>query len=165
MNLQTLLSRTDEIGDCLVWNSTIGTTGYPIIHTPDGCRLARRLAFTLSGGVLKQRQPVATTCGDKRCINPEHLRASTTAKIAQAAARRGAYSTRARGAKIAAARRNGGAKLTEALAAEIRLSSEPGRVLADRYGVDKSLVNRIKRGTAWRDYSSPFAGLVRRVGA
>lgn len=161
MNLQTLLSRTDEIGDCLIWNGTISGTGYPIVHTADGCKLVRRLVFTLSGGVLKPRQPVVSTCADKRCIDPAHLRASTTAKVAQAAAKRGAYSTRARAAKIAAARRNGGAKLTEALAAEIRLSTESGPVLGARYGVNRSLISAIRSGKVWRDYSSPFAGLVR----
>jgi len=32
-------------------------------------------------------------------------------------------------------------------------------VLAERYGVSKSWINRIKRGEVWRVLSSPFAGL------
>ena len=29
-----------------------------------------------------------------------------------------------------------------------------------RYGVDKSLINRVKAGIAWRDYSNPFNQLM-----
>ena len=44
-------------------------------------------------------------------------------------------------------------------AQEIRASDKPCHVLALVYGVDKSMVSRVRRGEAWRDYSSPFAGL------
>ena len=43
---------------------------------------------------------------------------------------------------------------------EIRLSEDSGPVLAERYGVNRSLIGGIRRGTAWRDYSNPFAGLM-----
>lgn len=45
-------------------------------------------------------------------------------------------------------------------ATEIRLRTEPAHVLAPIYGVDKSLIVRVRAGKAWRDLSSsPFAGL------
>jgi hypothetical protein len=53
----------------------------------------------------------------------------------------------------------GQAKLSESKVQEIRLSDEPGPVLAERYGVSKSWINKIKRGEVWRVLSSPFAGL------
>lgn len=41
------------------------------------------------------------------------------------------------------------AKLTYAAVADIRSSPEPHRVLAERYGVDTSLVSMVRRGKGW----------------
>lgn len=76
------------------------------------------------------------------------------------AAARGSFSSRSRAAKIAAGKRSSGAaKLTLEQAREIRASEDTGPVLAERYGVNRSLIGSIRRGVAWRDYSDPFAGL------
>ena len=53
------------------------------------------------------------------------------------------------------------AKLDESKAQEIRLSSESGPVLAEKFGVSKSWINRIKRGEVWRVLSSPWQGLLK----
>jgi hypothetical protein len=55
----------------------------------------------------------------------------------------------------------GQAKLSESNAQEIRLSEETGPVLAERFGVSRSWINKIKRGRAWRVLSSPWQGLFR----
>ena len=54
---------------------------------------------------------------------------------------------------------SGLAKLDEVKAQEIRNSEESGQVLADRYGVSRSWVNRIKRNEVWRMLSNPWKGL------
>lgn len=157
---RNLLDRSDEIGDCWIWKGAVGDTGYPIMKIRGcGCQLVRRLAAKMAGHKLKPRQPVVTTCDEKLCVNPAHCKPSTTAAVAQRAADRGAFSQRARGSKIAAARRNGGSKITMEDAIAIRNSDESGPVLAARYGIHRSQVNNIKRGEAWKDYHSPFAGL------
>ena len=65
----------------------------------------------------------------------------------------------ARIAKLAAYGRAHRAKLTLDQARTIRMSDESGTVLAERYSVSRQTVNRIKAGTAWREVSTPFAGL------
>jgi DNA invertase Pin-like site-specific DNA recombinase len=115
--------------------------------------------FELGGGTLVTRQPIAATCGEKLCINPEHLIASTVAKVAQAAAKRGAWTGLARSAKISAKKRET-AKITTAIAQEIRNSTGPAHVQAERHGIHKVLVQRIRRGEAWKDYGNPFRGLM-----
>lgn len=160
LQIMKILEYTDEIGECLIWNgATSSRGGYPIIKLSGcDCQLVRRVAFVLAGGVLLPRQPVDVTCNERLCVNPDHLRASTTAKIAAKAAAQGKFSSMARGAKIAAARRTK-AKLTIEQARVIRLSDESGPVLAERYGVNRSCINGIKAGTRWRDYTNPFVGL------
>ena len=68
---------------------------------------------------------------------------------------------KARTAKIAKTRRhsNVNKKLDIDKAREIRMSTESGPVLAARYGVNRSLISRIKRGTDWKDYANPYAAL------
>lgn len=155
-----IIERTDEVGDCWIWNSTTSSGGYPIMKIRGcPCRLVRREAFMLAGGELMPRQPVDVTCDERLCINPKHLKASSTAEIAQKAARQGKFSGVARAAKIAAVRRTK-AKLTIEQAREIRISEVPNKELAALYGVHKSVIQGIKTGTRWKDHQNPWAGLM-----
>lgn len=161
--LELIKARTEEVGDCWIWQQGVSDGGYPIMKAKGrGCCLVRRLVVELTGRKLKPRQPVGVSCDERLCVNPEHLQPTTTSAIAQKAADRGAFSTLARGAKIAVKRREAaGVKLTIGQAREIRMSTESGPILAERYGVNKSLINSIKRGTAWREYQgNPFAALM-----
>lgn len=155
-----LLDRTEELADCLLWTGATSKQGYPIYKPfKKSCALVRRTMFELHGGVLEPRVPIVTTCEEKLCINPLHLKKSTTQAVSAAAAKRGAFSSRARAAKISASKRKAG-KLTLEKVRAIRSSTEPGPKLAALYGVDRSLITGIKAGTRWRDYSSHWAGLM-----
>jgi len=159
--LEAIKARCDEVGDCWIWRDATTGEGYPIFK-PAGskkCELVRRYVFALAGGRLKARVPVVAKCGERKCVNPACARESTTAKIAHEAGKRGSHSALAKRAKIASIKRKTG-KLDMQKVAEIMGSGETTRVLGARYGVDQSLISRIKRGEAWKDYSSPWAGLV-----
>lgn len=120
-----------------------------------------RAMFQLSGRRLVPRVPIETTCDEKLCINPAHLRKTTVARIAQRKAAAGGWTGVLRCSKIATTKRASPlAKLTIELAREIRLSDETNIVLAERHDVDPSLIQGIKAGKRWRDYSNPFAGLM-----
>jgi hypothetical protein len=161
LELMKLVERTEEYADCHLWTGSTTSQGYPTYKAYGcGCTLVRRAVFVLNGGVLNPRVPVEMTCGEKLCINPAHMKASTCSAIGKKAGARGAWSGKARAAKIAAAKRAKHAKLNIELAREIRLSDEPTQVLVARHGVDRSLINGIRAGTRWKDYSSPFAGLM-----
>lgn len=159
--LQAIRVRCDDEGECWIWRDATTRDGYPIYRPSGGkCTLVRRAVFVLAGGELKPRQPLVSSCGDRCCCNHEHLKTSTLSKIAKKAAKGGAWASQTRRAAISAAQRKH-SKITAEIAAEVRASSEASRALAARFGVDKSLIARIRSGRAWRDYSSPFAGLMR----
>lgn len=167
VTLKMIHDRCAEVGECWVWQQAVTTRGsYPIMRVrPGGCLYVRRIAVALDGRPAQPRQPVVATCGEPRCCNPAHLQPSTTAAVAKHAAEQGKFSTLTRRAKVAAHRRAApGTKLTMEIARTIRASTETGPVLAARYGVNRSLINAIKRGTAWPEFGgNPFAGLGRRV--
>lgn len=160
ITLQTIKDRSDEVGECWLWAGATSNTGHPIVKIKGcGCKLVRRVSFILNGGELAARQPVVPMCNEKLCVNPEHLEVSTTKKIAKKAAKEGKFSTLQRCAAIS---RGQGyrKKLSDDAANEIRYSEESGPVLADRHGIHKSLVNRIKRNEARKDYNNPYLQLV-----
>lgn len=59
--------------------------------------------------------------------------------------------------RIAHGARHGRAKLTEAQADQIRRSAEKTKVLAERYGVNRTTIQRIRSGELWRDRTAAAA--------
>ena len=164
MLMMKVVTQIEDDGECWIWTGSVSQQGHPIIHFRQpiyghkGCMTVRRYVWLLQYGVLRPREPIGCTCGEKLCVNPAHLFQSSAQKVAKLAAKRGAWKGLDRAIKISVAKRATG-KLDIDKAREIRLSEEPGPVLAERYGVNKSLINNIKRGNVWKDYGNPFAGL------
>jgi hypothetical protein len=99
-----------------------------------------REAFETAFGPVPEGRVVRQTCGQCLCINPKHLALVTFDDVAADRAARG---VQARGPK------NGRSKLTPEQVGEIRRSDETQKALAERFGVDPSLVGRIRRGELW----------------
>lgn len=149
--------RCTEEGDCWLWDGS-ASNGYPTVKRQRKNVYVRTLMFESMGKHKPDGHNITSRCGCKLCVNPEHLYVATVSAINRKAARAGAWSSPARAAKISASRRKNSV-LTMDIARTIRLSDESGPVLSLRYGIDKSMVNNIKRGDAWKDYASPWAGL------
>lgn len=155
---ETLLARTVEEGECLLWQGYIGMNVPQVSH---GGKVVpvRRLLLELAGKNPMPGGYASTSCGNQSCVNPEHItnRNRHQHAVAMTQAPRNELLRRA---KLAEFKRVTVAKITLDEAREIRSSDEVNWVLADRYGIDKSQVARIKNGTAWREFhQSPFAGL------
>lgn len=153
-----VLDRVDEVGECLIWNKSVNGGGFPIIRINDVAFSVRRLVYKLVNGPIQNR-PVEATCGDKRCVNPDHLVASSLTSLMKKAWARGAWRSIARNAKVAASKRAIG-KLTMDQANEIRFSDKSASQLARDFGINPRQVRRIRAGEAWKDYSNPWAGLL-----
>ena len=157
ITLQHIKDRTEEVGECWIWQQGL-TNGYPSMKVKGcGCKLVRRIAVALDGRQASPRQPVTVTCNEPLCVNPAHLKPSSNQAVAKKAGAAGAFSTKARCAKIAAAKRaSGSAMLNMEKAREIRSSEESGPKLAERYGVNVSLIKSIRAGRVWKEYSKNF---------
>lgn len=162
MKLSEIKARCVEIGDCWQWatGKSLHFRRYPTVVIDGKVVLARRVAYALLKGPIPKGYSILPSCGNEFCVNPAHQAALTESQKGKVAAERGAFSYAVRAAKIAEARRKQ-MKLTIEQAREIRASEEAEPVLAARYGINKSLVGRIRRGQAWKEYgANPWAGLL-----
>lgn len=62
---------------CWIWNRQISNSGYGrmAVPTPDGTRTesAHRVSYLAFAGPLKRDDIVHQLCGNRLCVNPEHL--------------------------------------------------------------------------------------------
>jgi hypothetical protein len=162
--IESLMARTIEEGDCWVWQGYSANNTPQVFTRVDGKRKMISVRRLLRELVTGKAQPVghfSHTCGNPLCVNPDHAIWRGQDAHMRAMAKKRVVSTvtanKLRNYRI----ESGKAVLDENKAQEIRLSPESGPVLAQRYGVSKSWISRIKRGEVWRVLSSPFAGLFR----
>jgi hypothetical protein len=155
-SLQLLLSRTEPDGDCLLWTSTVGGSGYPIIRYAQKTRTVRAMIGVMYGKSKRKGDVYTTICKNKRCLAKDHLRA-VSRKVLMETMDKSCYNNPVRSARISEQSRKRG-KLTQEQADLIRLSPDTQRVLSERYGVSKRVVWEIKRGIRWKDYKSNFWG-------
>jgi hypothetical protein len=114
---------------------------------------AHRFAWMLHNQMpVPEGLVVAHSCDNPPCCNPRHLWIGT---VADNNADREAKGRSAR-TKVGAEHRwkiaghlHGRAKLTPAQVVEIRGWGGPSRVLADRFGLSRSQICRIRRGDNW----------------
>lgn len=168
-SLEDIKARCIEVGECWEWQGNISSNGVPTACLPTvypkqpGTRSARvtinALAWECRTGRSAQGKQVWRSCCNHACVNPAHMRAGTREQMCEALAKLGTYK-RSPGdiAAITKGKRKAG-KLSIEQAREIRASSLSGIALAPIYGVDKSLISRIRRGEAWRETSLPSASV------
>jgi len=155
-----LLSKTIDDAGCMIWQGAC-CNDHPAFRIGNKTLLVRRYIWAETHGLkIPAGHVVRVTCGTPRCINPDCIKLTTTKAIAQACGALGLMSGPVRSAAIARAKRAGPqCKLTPEAVADIRSSSEPGRVLAERYGVAQAHVSKVQLHKAYRDFSNPFQGL------
>lgn len=159
--LESLTAKTTEEGDCRLWTGYRGNANTPMVYHDGKLIAVRKLVLQLHGVPIVGTYH-GTSCGNPLCVEHSHIVQRTPkqhhkhmGKLVSRSA-----SNAARIAKITKKKREQVGKITQDHAALIRLSDETGPVLAERYGVTKSLVNRIKAGRAWAvEFGNPFAGL------
>jgi len=160
--VETLRQRTVEEGECWLWQGYVANKTPQVVSYPDGKKRmvsARRLLLELAKGKPQPDGHYGNTCGNHLCVNPDHTVWKSEAVHMRFMSKKRQYSNVTANKLRKFRVETGLAKLSESKAQEIRLSGESGPVLAQRYGVSRSWINKIKRGAAWRVLSSPFAGL------
>lgn len=156
--------------DCWLW---IGGTGgnykgrlrYGRIRFDGHVCYVHRVVYQLVHGPLDPDQQlvrnVARCLSDERCCNPDHWIVSDKHKKSKLLKQQRRLSRgQTHSLAVARGRRRTAQKLTIEKAREIRASTDPAQVVADRYGIDRSMVYHIRRGDSWAE-ATPFSGLGR----
>ena len=130
-NFWKMTSLLPESGrpDCIEWTGALTEGGYGYYTAGIvGEKAAHRIAYVLTFGSIPKGLEPDHLCRNRKCINPYHLEPVT---------------------RTINVRRGARAKLTEALASEIRASSESKRAIARRLGVSHGTIQAVRSGRTW----------------
>lgn len=156
--VETLLAKTEEVGDCREWTGYMGNNVPMANH--EGRFLAVRRVMLMLSGVPEER--IGYACckhGNQRCVNPDHIVNRSQSQHSKLHGKRPARNEIVRLTKMQEYGRAHRAKLTIEQVRDIRSGTDSGSAAARRHGVSRQTVERIRLGVAWRDLASPFAGL------
>lgn len=148
----------DETG-CWEWRGCV-RKGQAVIWLPEtrSAVSASRALSLLLGISLRPKQLLVPTCGDATCCNPDHRKVGSRSDLFRAVSPTRDPRWRA---AIAHGKRRCDGKFSPELRARIISSTETCKAISAWSGVHYTQVSRIRRGEAWRDFASPFAGLLR----
>jgi len=146
--------------DCWPWTASVDRGGYGQINDGLGhIRKAHRLVLEITlGRPLRSGEWALHTCDVPRCCNPRHLYVGTPLDNTRDMHARGRYQHQG-----APGTRNHNARLSDEDVRAILdvLASNPPRGtqarLAREYGVNPSVIMRIRRGDIWRHVYLPDA--------
>jgi hypothetical protein len=141
--------------ECWTWTSSIQRSGHGTFFVGVGSEhlfprakrgnreMAHRVSWVLTHGAIPNGMLVLHTCDNPLCVNPEHLYLGTYLENSHDAWSRGRMERQRHSVMI----RNGvlSKKLTVEEIREIRVATEPQRIIAHRYGISRQFVSDIQR--------------------
>jgi hypothetical protein len=143
---QRFWTKVRKEDSCWIWTSAFTTRGYGFFWVGGAKRnkYAHRLSWEMANGcVVPAGMTVMHACDNPACVNPSHLSIGTTQDNASdcKAKRRNAFGVR----------NGGGVKLDDEKALRIknRVDGLSLRETANLYGVDVSIVKKIRNGRLW----------------
>lgn len=147
--------RVNEDG-CWMWAGACMSAGYPILRWNYQTHLVRRLTLELGGRRIGAKQVVYSACGERKCVNPAHLRVGNRKLAGQENAKHGCYPSGARRSLITSLARAKTARLPITERHNVLAARSRGETLAQigaRYGVTDDAVGHALR--AWERALGP----------
>lgn len=136
------------MSDCIEWSGA-RVNGYGMRHYHGKMWRAHRAAWDESNGPIPPGMLVCHKCDNRACVNVEHLFLGTPKDNSADMVRKGRSRGCGHGTVRMAGTRNGRAKLSEMAVSEILGTSGKTRALAKKYGVDRTTIQKIRRGVNW----------------
>lgn len=79
IELTRFMSKIERQGECWVWTAAM-SHGNPVMSVKGRSRQARRFIYS-QHHELGNSEKLFDTCGDKRCVNPDHLTVTSQKEI------------------------------------------------------------------------------------
>ena len=127
---------------CWNWNNPNHAAGYGAFHI-GGEVSSHRASFVIHFGGITEGLLICHSCDNPRCVNPLHLFQGSQLENMRDMIRKGR--------KIyVVGEANPVAKLTNEQAREIFLATGPQWTIAEKYGISRRGVGKIKQGLIWK---------------
>ena len=147
--------RVNKTDSCWLWTRCKNKHGYGVFakgfkHVP---KLCHRLSWELLKGPIPTGLLVCHKCDVPACVNPDHLFVGTQKDNMADSARKGRHPKNKTNYLPTGVNHHFyevGMKITRPIAMEIRAAEGPYKEIAKTYGVDRSLVCKIKRYKTWK---------------
>ena len=133
------LERYEVVDGCWEYTGPLNTSGYP---NTGANRLGHRLSYEYHIGSIPEGMLVCHRCGNRKCINPDHLYAGTPKENYADRYKHGTQNKH-KGEK------NPRAKVTEEMVKEIRASDLDSREAAQKFGISRGSVYQIRSRYTW----------------
>ena len=129
---------------CVIWRGMTVTRGYPVVSLKFKIYSVRRLVLGWKGGALAPNQVVLASCGNRLCVNPDHLSAGSHAD---------AYHRSGNAERIVMrGQKNGQSKLNPESVRSIRRLRAEGvssGLLAATLGVSVAAIHKVEKRETW----------------
>ena len=149
--------------ECWLWQGGLDKQGRGRIWTNGCLRLAHREVWRVINGPIQNGKLLCHICDNPQCVNPKHLYVGTQKDNVRDMMKKGRHWTtkqpvraekigRQNGLKNTWAKGAGNpkAKLTEQQVRFIRADPRSTKYLVADYGVDRTTIQRIRRGASWQ---------------
>lgn len=136
--------------DCIRWPFSMMPSGYGVLNYEGRVQNAHRIVHRLATGENKALD-VAHSCGNRWCVNPDHLRWATRSQNMQDKVGHG---THARGEKSPRSKMSN--KKARAIASDLGCLSH--KDIAQKHGVKVWIVADISAGRTWSHITGIAAG-------
>lgn len=138
--VQAFYKRVKKTRTCWIWIGSFRDSGYGRMYVRGKGAATHRLSYRIHKGPIPNGLQVRHTCDNKKCVNPCHLVTGTALDNAADAKERLIH---AHGSK------HGMARIDEVAVRRIRRSKKTSRVIASKFDLSITHVNRIRAGSAW----------------
>ncbi len=154
--LERFWEKVDKSDGCWEWNAGL-TTGYGGFKLNGKRVLAHRMSWLITNGSIPSGMNVLHKCGNRKCVNPEHLYIGTQVDNVADAMKAGTHHVPPKGYchphLIRKGAEHSNAKLDDSNVREIRLLRQDGmscRELGRVYGVDHSVISEVVNNKIWK---------------
>lgn len=148
--IESMLNRSERVGECLMWRGGLNAGGYGYVWHKGKNRGAHRVSYELNVGNIPEGMEILHSCDTPGCIEPSHLSPGTHRENIQEMVARSRRDN-------ASGSRHGMSKLTEQQVREIRSRYKPrcrvnsSCALAREFGVSQATVWSALKGDTWKD--------------
>jgi predicted DNA-binding protein (UPF0251 family) len=156
-----LKPRVEVIGDCWDWKLCCEAGVTPVMKPPRTRKMAPvRRVILIAKGVKVKGKDATCSCGNAKCVNPDHAVAWSRSKTMKRTTERTKFTQSVtRNAAISRSKRSK-SKLTIETVREIRLDPCTQREAATKYNISQHTVWSIRTHRTWKEYANnPFNGL------